>query len=210
MAVDVTTKEVRSIIDEGSGVNMKVLKWFDEHFEETLLVIFSSIMVSVITLQVFMRHVMGSSLSWSEELARFCFIWLVYIGISYGVKKQRHIKVDVLLIILKGKQKLILNILANILFLGFAIFVIIYGYNISQQLLGWGQTSPALKIPMGLVYLASPVGMAFTSIRIIQQLIKQIKALSGKEEFDVKTEQEILMEKEVIKEKVETGRDKLD
>lgn len=50
---------------------MRVIKWVDEYFEATILVILSSIMVSVITLQVFMRHVMNSSLSWSEELARF-------------------------------------------------------------------------------------------------------------------------------------------
>ncbi|MBU8908950.1 TRAP transporter small permease, partial [Desertibacillus haloalkaliphilus] len=107
---------------------MKALKWLDEHFEELFLVIFSAVMVAVIALQVFMRYVMGSSLSWSEELARYCFIWLVYLGISYGVKKQRHIKVDVLLLALKDRGKIILNIFANVLFLGFAVFVIIYGY----------------------------------------------------------------------------------
>jgi len=190
------------------GVNMKVLRWFDEHLESSLLVILSSVMVGVISLQVFMRHVMSSSLSWSEELARFCFIWLVYIGISYGVKKQRHIKVDVLLLILKDKQKLIINIVANILFLTFAIFAVIYGYRISQQLLGFGQTSAGLKVPMGLVYMATPIGMGLTSIRIVQQLIKQFKALFGKGEFNVKTEQEKMLETGEIKDEVESARNK--
>src|SRR5690606_34234179 len=120
-------------------------------------------------LQVFMRHVMNSSLSWSEELARYCFIWLVYIGISYGVKMQRHIKVDALLHFLKDRQKIYLSLIANLIFLAFSIFIVIYGYDISRQLLGWGQTSPALHIPMGIVYLATPVGFAITSIRLIQQ-----------------------------------------
>ena len=189
---------------------MKVLKWLDEHFEEYILVAFSAVMVTVIALQVFMRHVMGSSLSWSEELARFCFIWLVYIGISYGVKKQRHLKVDVALLLLKNKGKIILNIIANLIFLVFAIFVVIYGYDIAQQLLGWGQTSPALKIPMGLVYMATPVGMALTAIRIIQQLVKQFMALLGKEEFEVKTEQDLILEKEVIEDNVDPARNKMD
>ncbi|MFA1819982.1 TRAP transporter small permease [Virgibacillus oceani] len=173
---------------------MKILKWLDEHLEESLLIILSSVMSIAITLQVFMRHVMNSSLSWSEELARYCFIWLVYIGISYAVKKQRHIKVDVVLHILKEKQKIILGIIANLIFLAFSLLMIRYGYDIAQQLLNFGQTSPALHIPMGIVYMATPVGFALTSIRLIQQIILQIRALTGKEDFEVKTEHDIAFE----------------
>lgn len=175
---------------------MKALKWVDDHFEEVFLVLFSVIMVIVIFLQVFMRYVMENSLSWSEELARYCFIWLVYIGISYGVKKQRHIKVDVLLLLFKDKGKLIFNIISNILFLGFAIFVVIYGYGMTEKMLQWGQTSPALKVPMGIVYLAAPAGMGLTAIRLIQNLILQIKTLLGKGDFKVKTGLERLSEDE--------------
>ncbi|MHA6250776.1 TRAP transporter small permease [Oceanobacillus sp. CAU 1775] len=173
---------------------MKIIKWLDRHFEESILVILSGVMTVVIALQVFMRHVMGSSLSWSEELARYCFIWLVYIGISYGVKMQRHIKVDVLMHYLKDKQKIIMGIVANLLFLAFSILIIIYGYDISKQLLGWGQITPALKIPMGVVYMATPVGFTLTSIRLVQQIILQIQTLRGKEHFEVKTEQDMIVE----------------
>ncbi|OIJ14044.1 TRAP transporter small permease protein [Anaerobacillus arseniciselenatis] len=187
---------------------MKILKWLDEHVEESLLVIFSVIMVVVIALQVFMRFVLGSSLAWSEELARYCFIWLVYIGISYGVKKQRHIKVDVVLIMLKDKLKVVLSIIANIIFLGFALFVIIYGYGVAAKVLAWGQVSPALHMPMGLVYMATPVGMGLTAIRLIQQLIKQFKSLFGEETFDVKTEHELLLESE--EEAIKEGHNELE
>jgi TRAP-type C4-dicarboxylate transport system permease small subunit len=172
---------------------MKIIRWLDRHIEEALLVLFSIIMVSVIFLQVVMR-MLDSSLSWSEELARYCFIWLVYIGISYGVKKQRHIKVDVVLLLLKEKGKIILTIIANLLFLVFAFFVIRYGFDIASQLLAFGQKSPALQIPMGLVYMATPVGIGLSVIRIIQNLIVLFKALLGKEEADVRTEAERLQE----------------
>ncbi|OIJ11551.1 TRAP transporter small permease protein [Anaerobacillus arseniciselenatis] len=173
---------------------MKIVNWLDEHFEEVFLVVLSTIMVVVIFSQVFMRYVMQSSLSWSEELARYCFIWLVYIGISYGVKKQRHIKVDAFLLLFKEKGKLVFNIIANLLFLAFAIYVVIYGYTITERFLELGQKSPANQIPMGLIYLAAPFGMAITSIRLIQNLIKQIKTLFGKDDFTVKTELERLRE----------------
>lgn len=158
---------------------MKAIKWLDRHFEEFFLVFFSVIMVGSISLQVFMRFIVGSSLEWSEELARYCFIWLVYMGISYGVKKQRHIKVDVLLLLFKDKGKVVLNFAANFIFLLFALFVVVYGSSIAVYILGWGQASPALSIPMGLVYLATPVGMGATAIRLIQQMMKQYTFLRG-------------------------------
>jgi len=173
---------------------MKVIKWFDDHTEEVILVIFSVIMVAVIFLQVIMRYVFDSSLSWSEELARYCFIWLVYVGISYGVKKQRHIKVDAILLLFKDRGKLVFSIISNILFLFFCLFVIKYGTDIAVKLLDWGQKSPANQIPMGLVYLAAPIGMGLTAIRIIQNLIKQFRALFGFDKIEIKTTLEKLQD----------------
>ena len=166
---------------------MKIIRWLDQYIEELLLTIFSSVMVAVIFVQVIMRQ-LDNSLSWSEELARFCFIWLIYLGISYGVKKQRHIKVDVVLVMLNNKGKVILNIISNVLFVVFSIFVIYYGFDIASKLLAFGQKSPALQIPMGLVYMATPVGMGLTLIRLIQNLIKNVRTLQGKEEFEEQTE----------------------
>jgi TRAP-type C4-dicarboxylate transport system permease small subunit len=174
---------------------MNIIRAIDRRFEEVLLFLFSTVMVSVIFLQVVMR-VSGNSLSWSEELGRYCFIWLVYIGISYGVKKQRHIKVDVMLLLLKGKAKLALAIIANLLFLVFSLYVVVNGYDIASQLLSFGQQSPALHIPMGLVYMATPIGFALTAIRLVQNLIVQIKMLIGKKELDVDDERDRMQKQE--------------
>ncbi|WP_306301430.1 hypothetical protein [Thalassobacillus sp. C254] len=57
---------------------------------------------------------------------------------------------------------------------------------------------------MGWVYLATPIGMALAIVRIIQQLILQIKAMMGKEDFQVKTEQELILE-----DRVEDGKDEV-
>ncbi|KKE79627.1 TRAP transporter small permease [Bacilli bacterium] len=162
---------------------MKVIKWLDNNVEQTLLVIFSSIMVISISLQVFMR-LFGSSLGWSEELARYCFIWLIYIGISYAVKKQRHIKVDVIVLFLKDRVQVILNMIVNIIFLALAIFIIVYGAKIAILLFGWGQTSPGMSVPMGFVYLSAPVGLGLTAIRLLQQLFKQYKYFKNMDKED--------------------------
>jgi TRAP-type C4-dicarboxylate transport system permease small subunit len=168
---------------------MKLLKWIDDHIEEALLTVVFSVMVSVIFVQVIMR-MLDNSLSWSEELGRYCFIWLVYLGISYGVKKQRHISVDVLLVILKGKARIILSLISNLIFLAFCIVVVRYGSDIAFKLLSFGQKSPALHIPMGLVYMASPIGMGLAAIRLIQNITRQVRALMGKIDLEKEAELE--------------------
>ena len=159
---------------------MKVIHWLDDNTEKVLLVLFSVIMVSVIFVQVVMRQ-LGSSLSWSEELARYCFIWMIYIGISYGVKEQKHVRIDAFLHLLNQKGQLILNFIVNLFFMAFAIFVIIYGTEIANQLLQFGQRSAALQIPMGYVYMATPIGMGLTLIRLVQNQVGLIRSLVHKE-----------------------------
>ena len=159
---------------------MKVINWLDNNTEKVLLVLFSVIMVSVIFVQVVMRQ-LGSSLSWSEELARYCFIWMIYIGISYGVKEQKHVRIDAFLHLLNQKGQLILNFIVNLFFMAFAIFVIIYGTEIANQLLQFGQRSAALQIPMGYVYMATPIGMGLTLIRLAQKQVSLIRSLVHKE-----------------------------
>lgn len=156
---------------------MGFLRWLDDHFEEVLLVFFAGLMVIVIALQIAMRYIFNSSLSWSEELARYCFIWLVFIGVSLAVKRDKHMRVDVIFLVLKGKKKLFFEMLANVFFLFFTFIAIYYGYQITEKILTWGQTSPGLHLPMWLVYIAGPVGLGLTAIRLIQKLIQQGKNL---------------------------------
>jgi TRAP-type C4-dicarboxylate transport system permease small subunit len=89
--------------------------------------------------------------------------------------------VDVVSLAFKDKGKIILSMIGNLLFLAFALFVSINGYQVTMKLLTWGQSSPALNIPVGLVYLAGPIGMGLTAIRLLQQLFHQIKRLVDKE-----------------------------
>ncbi len=53
----------------------KVLHWLDENLEEFLLVVFLIAMTLIMGIQVLSRYVLGQSLSWSEEITRYLFIW---------------------------------------------------------------------------------------------------------------------------------------
>jgi len=151
---------------------MGILKWLDEHLEEYILVILSIFTVVIIFSQVVLRYIFNSSLPWSEEIARYAFICLIYVGVSYGVKRQKHLSVDVFIMIFNDKGKIIINMIANFLFLGFALVITYYGIDIVGRIT---RESAALEIPMEYVYMALVVGMILTSIRLIQNIYKNYK-----------------------------------
>lgn len=64
----------------------KILHWLDENLEEFILVIFLIAMTLIMGIQVFCRYVLGMSLSWSEELTRYLFIWCGFLSVSYCSK----------------------------------------------------------------------------------------------------------------------------
>ena len=160
---------------------MKLLKFLDDNLEMYLCIALLSIMTSVLAVQVFMRYVMQASLSWSEELARYLFVWLVYLGISYGAKIMRHIKIEAALGLFPKKWRPYVVILGDCIFLGFSIFICITAYTIVKKQMMLGQTSPAIGMPMWFLYSAPLVGFALAAFRQIQTIKYRIGRLGVEE-----------------------------
>jgi TRAP-type C4-dicarboxylate transport system permease small subunit len=87
-----------------------------------------------------------------------------------------------------------MNIFANLLFLAFCILAVWVGTDIALKLLNFGQKSPALHIPMGLIYFAAPVGLGLSAIRIVQNIILQVLAWNRKDDFKVLSDLERIQE----------------
>ncbi|MCM3571019.1 TRAP transporter small permease [Neobacillus mesonae] len=153
---------------------MKIVKWLDEHFEEYLLILLSIFTVVVIFSQVVMRYAFSNSLSWSEEIARYAFIWLIYIGVSFGVKKKKHLGVDAFTLLFERKGQLIIGMLANLAFLVFAAVISYYGYDIVLRVT---RLSAAIELPLKWVYAAPVFGMILTAIRLIQNITLEFREL---------------------------------
>ena len=155
---------------------MKALRFLDENIEKMLCVIALALMSAVIVAQVFCRYVLNSSLSWSEELARYLFIWMIYIGISYGVKLDKHICVDAVYTFAPKGIKRYYAIVGYLLFLLFAVAMVCYGGLVVGMQISSGQVSPAMGVPMQYVYAAPVVGFVLTAIRLVQKVIEAIRA----------------------------------
>jgi len=134
-------------------------------------------MTVLIFAQVIMRYVFHSSLSWSEELSRYVFIWLIYIGVSYGSKQMKHLKIEAGLSIFPSAVRPYIVIIGDILFLVFSIFIIFTSSIVVNKQMMLGQSSPALGIPMTIIYAAPAVGFFLTSIRQVQTIIYRVKSM---------------------------------
>ena len=154
---------------------MKVLRFLDDNLEKMICTVTLALMSAIIVAQVFFRYVLNNSLSWSEELARYLFIWTIYIGISYGVKMDKHVAVDAVYSYMPKGVKKYYAMIAYALFLLFAVAIVYYGVTVVGMQIS-SQVSPAMGLPMQYVYVAPVVGMVLTVIRLVQKIIEAAKA----------------------------------
>ena len=156
-----------------------MLKYLDEHLEESLVVLMMAVMSIIIGLQIFMRYVMGASLSWSEELSRYLFIWATYLGVAYGVRKDAHIRVSMVTDLMSRRNAAYARVLTHVIFGAFALFVMYQGWIMVEKTFRFGQKSASLGIPMGFVYLAPLTGFTFTILRLVQAIWFDLRAATS-------------------------------
>lgn len=146
-------------------------------FEENLMVIFLAIMTAVVFVQVVLRHVFNNSLTWSEEGARFLFMWIIWMSMSVGFRDKSHIRMTVVSDLLSSKGKLYLNILNDVVIFSFAMFIAVLGWMYIGRLWVNGQSAPATKLPYALVYSCLPLSLSVCNIRLILEIIEDVKSL---------------------------------
>lgn len=154
-----------------------MLKKIDEHLEDIMLVALLAAMSLLIFVQVIMRYVFNNSLSWSEELARYMFVWMVYLAIGYAAKERKHIKIDAALWIFPKKIRPYIQMIGDLIVLVFSAFIIKTSFEYFLRIGMLGQKSAALGMPMQLVYIAPFIGFLLMFYRTVQTLVRRAKYL---------------------------------
>jgi TRAP-type C4-dicarboxylate transport system permease small subunit len=120
-----------------------------------LLVATVSILIVPVSLQIFSRFTaLIPSYIWTEEMARFFFIWMIMIGSMVGIRDSAHFDVD-LWPELKPRANSLLRIVANLFVLVVALVFIWYGIKFVQ--FGWSQSSELAELPMPFIFAAWPL-----------------------------------------------------
>ena len=130
------------------------------------------VMTVMIFLQVIYRYVLGESLSFSEELARYMFIWSVAMGSALALRTRSHIGVEILVERLPASMAKPAKVLACVLSLVFYGMLIWYGFEMVSETMD--QESAALELPMGYVYLAVPLSAIVLFICEIKNVLDDL------------------------------------
>ncbi|MDR1242765.1 MAG: TRAP transporter small permease [Deltaproteobacteria bacterium] len=140
-----------------------------------LLAAFSAIMVLVMLYQIVLRYCFSSANVWAEELTRFIFVWVTTLGASVAIRRNVHLRVDLVVDFLKPRPRFILQIITYTLILLFLIYLFQLGVDLMSRTMI--NKSAGLRLPMAYPYAAIPVGAAFMILSCIEFIAKKFEEL---------------------------------
>jgi C4-dicarboxylate transporter DctQ subunit len=155
--------------------------------EEILIGSLLAVMVIITCLQVVLRYVFDSGIVWGLEATSYAFLWMVLLGLSYGVRTNSHIAVDLLLTRLPRKSRRLVLLLSVTLGLIYTL-TMLYGTTIYVESL-YRLAIDAQNIPLPKWILSSglPLGFLLLFLRLLQ-VAKQVYA-GQKESIGMANEQ---------------------
>ncbi len=141
-------------------------QWLNK-FEEIVSSCALGAMAIIIVLQVFQRYVLQQSLDWPEELARYLFIFAVYVGSSFAAAERRHLEVTIARTVFGAKIGNYFTILAYLITVVFCGIMFVWGIMMTQFVIESNQVAPALQFPMWIAYVCIPLGFLLMALRTI-------------------------------------------
>ena len=142
---------------------------------EVIMVIILTTMVGLVFGNVVARYVFNSAITWAEEVARFLFVWLTFVGASFGLMKGLHLGMDMVVARFSPRTRSLTEVVNGFIILAFLGVWVVGGVHLIQANLDY--MSPATGFSMGLVYLIGPLAAVLMGIEALSRLAASIKSL---------------------------------
>lgn len=153
---------------------MKVLKFIDEQFEKWFLIASLIVMVLVTFMQIVLRWFNAATV-WAEEFSRYVMLYQVWVGASYAVHEDAHIRITALIGKLSSGRRRGMDLVVLTLWLLFALWLTVEGCVLVGKIAAMGQVSSAMRIPMTIPYASVPIGGALMTIRLVQKIVERLR-----------------------------------
>jgi len=127
--------------------------------------------------QVVARYVFNQPPTWTEELARFCQVWIILLAASICVRKGSHLAVDYLGPALPPGARRAVALFTGCLIALYSAVVVIWGVRL--LIIGSVQTSPAMRLNMGWVYLVFPIAGGLMLVESILVTLRRAREPEG-------------------------------
>ncbi|WP_428774496.1 TRAP transporter small permease [Vibrio sp.] len=152
---------------------MKWLRLLDKYFEPALIVFAITLMTALLCAQIALR-LFDATIAWAEELARYLFVWAMYLSISYCIRDDRHIRIRIFINKLPSRWKQYSLIVSDVIYFAFSSSVAWFGFTVINRSLTLGQIAPAMEIPVAFLYASVLVCAVLSCIRLVAGIRQKI------------------------------------
>lgn len=152
------------------------LKIIADRFEEFLCSVMLGYIAVTLNIEVFNRYVLNSPSAYTDEISRTLMIFIVFIGIPWAVKTERHIIIDLLPKDSKYLLRLILEIVSKVLFSILCVLLVYASYLAIEFHHMLGSTTEGLELPLWLLLCVIPGSALLTIVRLVQSILKSINS----------------------------------
>ena len=147
-----------------------IWKRLDDNAERWLLLGFYAMIVATIVVEVVRRFVLSYSSIWGEEIARYAFIYLAWVGASAAVKERAHIRIDVLMHYLSHRGKAAIYLFGDFCMLALALLALYTAIESLQISMKFGSVTHGLRISLAWFLAAVPLGFSLMVYRLGQSI----------------------------------------
>lgn len=155
----------------------KILSTLDKNAERWALLVFYVLLVGTMFIEVVRREVFSYSSIWGEEIVRYSFIYLAWIGAAAAVKERGHIRIDVLMNYVGPRVKALLYIFGDIVMFGVAVIAIYWSFETVHVSWEFGSVTHGLRISQVWFLSAVPIGFTLVVIRLVQSFLRDLHDL---------------------------------
>ncbi len=160
-------------------------KLIEANLERWALLVFYTMLVVTMAVEVLRREVFSYSSIWGEEIVRYSFIYLAWIGAASAVRERAHIRIDVLFHYVPTKIKALLYIFGDLVMMVVAVFALYWSFEMVSVAYKFQSVSHGLRVPMVWFLMAVPVGFGLMMYRLLQSLRRDIADFaSGRPVFE--------------------------
>lgn len=155
----------------------RMLDTLNRNAERWALLVFYVMLVVTMFVEVLRRELLAYSSIWGEEIVRYSFIYLAWIGAAAAVRERGHIRIDVILHYVGPRAKALFYIFGDLVM--FAVAIVAFYWSLETVLVSakFGSVTHGLRISQVWFLSAVPIGFALVILRLVQSFLRDINDL---------------------------------
>ena len=151
-----------------------MLNALNKNAERWALLVFYTMLVATMAVEVIRREVFAYSSIWGEEVVRYAFIYLAWIGAASAVRERGHLRIDVIFNYVSPRVKALLYIFGDLVMLLIAVLAVYWSFETVSVSFKFGSVSHGLRVSMVWFLAAVPIGFSLMVFRLIQSLLRDM------------------------------------